>query len=75
MAISLPQTIREDSTGEFPQEKVGALLCDELEEGWPEDILRHSYGSYHLAKYAMPPLRPIKWGTRMRGCSMRTIER
>ena len=32
MAISLPQTIREDSTGEFPQEK-GALLCDELERG------------------------------------------
>jgi integrase len=28
-------------------------LCRAMnwKQGWPEDILRHSYGSYHLAKY------------------------
>jgi hypothetical protein len=44
-------------------------------DGWPEDILRHSYGSYHLAKYRNAALRQIKWGTRMHGFSMRIIER
>jgi hypothetical protein len=36
---------------------------------------RHSYGSYHLAKYRNAALRQIKWGTRMHGFSMRIIER
>ena len=44
-------------------------------DGWPEDILRRSYGSYHLAKYRTLPSLPINWDTRTRGCSLRIIER
>ena len=30
---SLPQAVREDSTGELPQKTLGAVPCDELERG------------------------------------------
>ena len=31
-------------------------------EGWPEDILRHSYGSYRLAKYRNAALAAQQMG-------------
>jgi integrase len=31
-------------------------------DGWPEDILRHSYGSYHLAKHRNAALTADQMG-------------
>ncbi len=36
---------------------------------WPDDILRHSYGSYHLPSIEMPLLPVSRWDTKMPGCS------
>jgi integrase len=33
-------------------------------DGWPEDILRHSYGSYHLAKHRNAALTAEQMGHR-----------
>jgi hypothetical protein len=39
-------------------------LCQAMnwKDGWPEDILRHSYGSYHLAKYRNAALTADQMG-------------
>ena len=36
----------------------------------PDDILRHSYGSYHLAKHRNAALTASRWGTKMPACCM-----
>jgi hypothetical protein len=43
-------------------------LCQAMnwKDGWPEDILRHSYGSYHLAKYRNAALTADQMGQKMR---------
>ena len=42
-------------------------------DGWPEDIWRHSYGSYHLAKNRNAALTAEQMGTKVHGCFMRII--
>ena len=39
-------------------------LCHAMnwKDGWPEDVLRHSYGSYHLAKYRNAALTAEQMG-------------
>ncbi|HEY5705404.1 MAG TPA: hypothetical protein VIS96_07505 [Terrimicrobiaceae bacterium] len=57
----MPQRIGCSVTGQLPPEALGALQSDGL-EGWPDDILRHSYGSYHLAKHRNAALTAEQMG-------------
>ena len=39
---------------------------------WPDDVLRHSYGSYHLPRTEMLPSPQSEWATRTPECCMPT---
>ena len=56
--IPLPQAVRENSA------ENSWALCHAMnwKDGWTEDILRHSYGSYHLAKYRNAALTAEQMG-------------
>jgi len=48
-------------------------LCREMNwKEWPDDVLRHSYGSYHLARHRNAALTAEQWATRTPECYMPT---